>query len=256
MHKPILAILACSASFAADLPLCLSDNNYASQYAYDKAAADVKYKGKPLIIKGIVDSVRLNPREMDLKGDGFHYVRCSGQNFSSLRPGQSITLQCKGDGTENPITVSSCSVVPASTPCKEEQKPVVNLNSPNLVTLTITPVIRAQSIVISGTTNLKDGAFISWEIEHELAMHQALGQMCADNGNTVVKGGRYSALVSIAKCPRGKIKVWAGFLTIGNQPQWVKNQYGALGEKIEGPGVKLGSMKTKSVEVEKTVVRP
>jgi hypothetical protein len=69
---------------------------------------------------------------------------------------------------------------------------------------------------------------------------------------------RYSAAVNVAGWPRGKIKVWVGFLTIGvkEQPQWVRDQFGEKGQKMEGPTVKLTVMGIKRAELEDTVLKP
>ena len=73
----------------------------------------------------------------------------------------------------------------------------------------------------------------------------------------VVKDGRYSATVKILGWPRGRISVWVGFQTlVKGQPAWVKTLYGELGDKMEGPDVKLGAGGTKRVEIEKTLVKP
>src|SRR5207249_10026623 len=65
--KLMIAIFYASFSVAADLTVCVSANDFAAQYGYDKASADAKYKGRALLINGIVQSVRLNRHEVDLK---------------------------------------------------------------------------------------------------------------------------------------------------------------------------------------------
>ena len=90
-----------------ETPVCISAYDLASQYGYDKAAADVKYKGKTLLISGTVESVRIDPHQVDLKSASLYLIRCSGQDFSSLRKGEDVTVRCKGDGTLAPVTVSS-----------------------------------------------------------------------------------------------------------------------------------------------------
>src|SRR5438876_6148907 len=114
-----------SISHSADLPICASSNKLAAQYTYDKSAADVKYKGKVLVVKGVVHQVN-NPREVDLKSEGLYLVRCSGLDFRSLTEGQQVTLQCKGDGTFSPITLSSCLIVSPQTACVPDKQTPVN----------------------------------------------------------------------------------------------------------------------------------
>jgi hypothetical protein len=255
----LIVCLVCCSCAPADPPICVSAKSFAAQYSYDKTSADLKYKGKPVVITGLVNSTRFSPHEVDLKTDGFYLVRAIGkdQDFSRLRKDQAITLRCNGDGTYMPITVSSCVMVSSTTPCIADKTPAANPSSPTAVHLTITPRISGRSLVISGTTNLKDGAFVSWEYDHENASQQPPKEMCIDQGSTIVKGGHYSVSVPIGKCPRGNISVWAAFQTfIKEQPQWVKDEYGPMGEKMEGPEVKLGAIKSKTVEVESVVVKP
>ena len=252
----IAAVLLAASCLAAELPICVSANDLAAQYAYDKTAANAKYKGKMLLVKGQVDHLRLGGREVDLKSEGLSLVRCAGADFRSLREGQQVTLKCKGDGTFGPITLSSCSIVPSQSACVEEKKPPIRPASPGFVQLTMTPQLQGQSVLISGTTNLKDGAVLNYEVEHELFQKQPQNNRFA-RGNIIVKGGRYSGTVNAVGWPRGKITVWVGFQTfVKEQPSWVRTQYGESGQKMEGLNVKLAGQGVKRAEVQKTLIKP
>jgi hypothetical protein len=252
---PATLVFLCGVSYSADLPTCISANDLAAQYGYDKAGADAKYKGKTLAITGLVEQKRIDPNEVDLKSDGLYLVRARGQNLTVLRAGQSVTLQCTGDGTVSPLTVSSCSIVPADTKCIVETKPVVHPGSPTFVELNLMPQLQAQIVLITGTTNLKDGAVLNYEVQHERYPSNLKSNLFAD-GNLVVNGGKYSGTVNVARWPPGKITVWIGFQTfVPKQPAWVKAQFGDTGQEMQGPTVKLAGKGVKRAELEKTLVK-
>jgi hypothetical protein len=247
----LIALCGCR---TAELPICVSANELAGQYIFNKTVADAKYKGRTLVVKGLVYGVRSAGREVDLQSEHLYNVRASGTDFSSLRKGQKVTLKCQGDGTFAPLTISSCSIVPPETACTAEQQPPVNPGSSTYVELTLTAELQGQSVKIAGTANLKDGAVLNYEVEHEVF---DLKNEAFTDGDAIVRGGRYSAAVNVAGWPRGTIKVWVGFQTfIKEQPQWVQGQYGELGQKMEGPTVKLAGKGVKRAELEVTLLKP
>lgn len=236
-------------------PICISATELSEQIAHNyrrvpgKKATDLKYKGKALVITGRVNSLRADPREVDLKTDASYLIRALGVDFSSLRQNQLVTLKCIGDGTIAPITVSSCTIEPANTPCVAEKKTVPE-SGPNVVHITLSPTISGDTITIAGTTDLKDGAVLMWELDgSEVSL--------TENGDTTVNGGKYATSVKVRRWPRGRISVWVGFWPFSKtQPQWARTQYGTSGEKLEGPNVKLGSEGVKTVEIEKAIMKP
>lgn len=242
---------------AAELPTCLFSSKLADAYLVDKAAASAKYRGRVLVLTGIVDHLGIGSTTVDLKGNDAALVRASGTNFSSLRPGQSVTLRCQSDGTTYPITVSSCSIVSPKTACTPEKQGPISQGSPNLVQLTLASKLQGNSLLVSGTTNLKDGAVISYEIDHELFPIQTRAKNWTATGDIAIKEGRYAASVNVTGWGAGKITVSVGFQTfVKRQPQWVKTQYGDLGQKMEGPTVKVTGNGLKQAEVERIVVKP
>jgi hypothetical protein len=242
-------------------PICISATELSEQIAHNyrrvpgKKATDLKYKGNALVITGRVNSLRLNPREVDLSTDASYLIRASGVDFSGLRKDQLVTLKCVGDGTIAPITVSSCTIEPANTPCVAEQKNV-QTSGPNVVNITLSPTINGDAITIAGTTDLKDGAVFDWNLEHAQQKKDPMANLTED-GHTTVKGGRYSTTVRVKRWPKGKITVWVGFYSfLKTQPEWARTQYGAQGDNLEGPNVKLQSEGMKTIEVERTVTKP
>lgn len=241
-------------------PICISATELSDQINHNyrqipgkkaSEATNLIYKGNTLVITGRVHSLRANPREVDLKTDGIFLVRASGMDFSRLRQDQVVTLKCIGDGTLAPITVSSCTIEPANTPCVAEQKNV-QTSGANVVHITLSPTSNGDAVTIAGTTDLKDGAKLAWNLEHEQQKKDPMANLTED-GDTTVKGGRYSTTVKVKRWPKGKITVWVSFLSfLKTQPQWA-TQYGAQGENLEGPHVKLGSEGMKTIEIEKII---
>lgn len=241
-------------------PICISATELSDQIAHNyhrvpgKIATNLKYKGKALVVTGRVNSLRLNPREVDLKTDSSYLIRASGVDFSSLRENQLVTLKCIGDGTIAPITVSSCTIEPANTPCVAETKNVPTSGA-NVVHITLSPTINGDAITIAGTTDLKDGAILAWNLEHAQQKKDPMANLTED-GNTTVRGGKYSTTVKVKRWPKGKVTVWVSFFSfLKTQPQWARTQYGAQGENLEGPHVKLGSEGLKTIEIEKIIAK-
>ena len=127
--------------------------------------------------------------------------------------------------------------------------------SPTLVDLTLEPRFQGQSVLVSGTTNLKDGAVIGYEVEHELSTAGIKNNWFKD-GNIVVKNGRYLGSVKVAGWPRGKISVWVTFMSfLKEQPKWAKTLYGEGGKNMEGPTVKLAGQGIRRAELQKELVK-
>ena len=260
----VLTLAACnSGSSVSTTPICISATELSAQIAHNwrsvpgkkaSEATDLKYKGNTLVITGYVYDVRLNGQEVDLKGDSIYLVRASGANFSGLQKDQLVTLKCIGDGKISPITVSSCTIEPANSPCVTETKDVPT-SGPNVVHITLSPTINGDAITIAGTTDLKDGAVLTWNLEHAQQKKDLMANL-TEEGNTPVKGGKYTTTVKVNRWPKGKITVWVGFYSfLKTQPEWARTQYGAQGENLEGSHVKLQSEGMKTIEIERTITK-
>ena len=263
----VLTLAACNSgsrgSSVSTTPICISAADLSAEIAHNwrsvpgkkaSEATDLKYKGNTLVITGHVHDVRLNGQEVDLKGDSIYLVRASGVDFSGLQKDQLVTLKCIGGGTIAPITVSSCTIEPANTPCVAEQKNV-QTSGPNVVNITLSPTISGDAITITGTTDLKDGAVLDWNLEHARQKKDPMANLTED-GHTTVKGGKYSTTVRVKRWPKGKITVWVAFFSfLKTQPQWARTQYGTQGEHLEGSYVKLQSEGMKTIEIEHTITK-
>jgi hypothetical protein len=94
-------------------------------------------------------------------------------------------------------------------------------------------------VIVAGTTDLPDGALISFELRHERfgALPGATG---FEDGATTVRSGRFSERVGIDGWPGGAIDVWAAFEPTsvhGAQPAPVLERYGRSGERLAGDNV-------------------
>lgn len=106
------------------------------------------------------------------------------------------------------------------------------------VELTLTPKIARKTLTITGTLNVKDGAIVNYEVNHELHQRQPLNRLY-QIGELTVEDGRYHGTVDVSKWPAGKIAVWVAFQTYAaSQPAWVKEMFGDTGGKMDGPAVK------------------
>lgn len=104
------------------------------------------------------------------------------------------------------------------------------------VEATLQPVAAVQGRVlkVTGTTDLPDGAVLSYYFLHELASLQ--GQE-PEGGATAVRNGRFAFTTDFAGWPGGAITLYVEF-GVGSgweQPQVVIDRFGAYGERLAGP---------------------
>ncbi|HZX81873.1 MAG TPA: hypothetical protein VFE72_13070, partial [Lysobacter sp.] len=86
----------------------------ASAYTHDRAAADRLYRGKALLLTGMVAGVGRDGAALTLAANDYPPVRVQGlaaAAVAALRPEQQVTLACTGAGaTGNAAEVSDCSM--------------------------------------------------------------------------------------------------------------------------------------------------
>jgi len=110
-----------------------------------------------------------------------------------------------------------------------EARPVAEpplVTGPPLVTLTLKASRDSNSVHLSGTTNLPDGAVITYEVQ------EVNGAWITDDEYAKVKHGRYAAIVK--NVPSDKLEAWAAFIIMKeiHQPQKLIEMYGRNGKKI------------------------
>lgn len=130
------------------------------------------------------------------------------------------------------------------------------------VLLTAEAEISGESLIISGTATVPDGALIAYEITDSAWREggfdedgNPLGQWI--EGNVPVESGTYSTKVNTNEMSPGEIEIWLAFQTIlsgAEQPPEIVELYGSMGESITGPDViETGGMKR--VETTVTVTK-
>jgi len=107
-----------------------------------------------------------------------------------------------------------------------------------------------DSVVISGTTNLPDGAYLVYAVRSIYA-----GPLPAEpygvEGTMLVSSGKFE--ITVAEVPdvkqqQRKLEVWVAFQTIiprgKQQPDEIIDRFGEFGEKLIGPNVtETGNLK-------------
>ena len=113
---------------------------------------------------------------------------------------------------------------------------------------------------IEGTTDLRDGALLGYEIRHEYmdVDPETPMDMLFQEGTVTVADGRFAAEADISNFEPGEIEVWVAFqMSFLNrdlqQPAPIIRQFGEHGELLEGPNVTDRGDDGKRVEVAEIV---
>jgi hypothetical protein len=118
------------------------------------------------------------------------------------------------------------------------------------VTLTVNAKQQAQQVLVSGTTNLPDGALLEYRLS------TAVGTTPAKDapGTATVSGGAYSVSVDVSGWPNGSMDVWVAFKcdSTEGQPDAIVAQYGTLCSRVAGPNVTIAAS-VRSVQERTTV---
>lgn len=122
----------------------------------------------------------------------------------------------------------------------------------NEVELSLDTEFEGDTLRISGSTNLPDDTLIAFEVTHDDEFE------LFEEGHIAVENGKYQTELDLSDWPSGEIRVWVAFQTIlgtsVHQPDFVIEQFGEMGENIEGENVtEAGGMKR--VELESTVTK-
>lgn len=108
------------------------------------------------------------------------------------------------------------------------------------VALTVAHRTQRGALLIEGTTDLPDGAELTYTITHDAAATLPMTEWPAANliesGRSVVQGGQYWARVTTTSWPAGRVRVLLQF-PLPPQPAEVVARYGEFGEKLAGDNV-------------------
>ena len=111
-----------------------------------------------------------------------------------------------------------------------------------------------RQLWIEGATDLPDGAYVNYEVVHELAERAPSEEWPAANlisaGRAAVRDRQYWTRINTFNWPPGAVRVLVQF-PLPPQPPEVEARYGALGEHLTGNNV-IDLAGTRAVEVEHT----
>ncbi|MCH7750381.1 MAG: hypothetical protein IH939_20060 [Acidobacteria bacterium] len=120
------------------------------------------------------------------------------------------------------------------------------------VVLTVDHRSRWRELRIEGTTDLPNGAVVSYHITHALAEELPPSEWPAQNliadGTAVVQESRYWARLNTTYWPAGAVRVRVQF-PVAPQPTAVGERYGEFGEHLTGDNVTIvGASKVVTAE--------
>jgi len=112
--------------------------------------------------------------------------------------------------------------------------------------------LRWRELRMEGTTDLPDGAVVSYNITHALAEEVPQNTWPAQNlisdGTAVVQESQYWARLNTTYWPVGDVRVRVQF-PVAPQPASVRERYGKFGEHLSGDNVTiLGASKVVTLE--------
>jgi len=125
------------------------------------------------------------------------------------------------------------------TGCGPAGAPLVGGGS-ETVALTVEPVARWRELRLEGTTDLPDGAVVTYHVTHAVATELPPDEWPAGNlmtdGTAVVQEGRFWAALNTTYWPAGAVQVRVQF-PVAPQPETVRTRYGDFGEQLTGDNV-------------------
>ena len=131
---------------------------------------------------------------------------------------------------------------------------------PPTVELTMEASLDRGRLRIAGTTDLRDGALLGYEVRHEDMNFdpETPIDMLFTEGTVTVTDGRYATEVDIRNFEPGEIEVWVAFQmrfinSDAQQPGPIVRQFGQHGELLEGANVTDWANEGKRVELTSTV---
>lgn len=97
-----------------------------------------------------------------------------------------------------------------------------------------------RQLWIEGATDLPDGAFVDFQVAHEMSDTTPADEWPATNliesGRASVAEGRFWARINTFNWPRGSVRIVVQF-PLPPQPAEVEARYGAFGERMTGDNV-------------------
>ncbi len=132
-------------------------------------------------------------------------------------------------------TLAAC-----ASPATTDEPAAAGTSGTEPVMLAVAPTTTWRELHIDGTTDLPDGAVVSYRVTHALANELPPSEWPAQNlmadGTAVVLEGRYGARLNTTYWPEGSVRVEVQY-PVAAQPPDISNRYGAFGEQLTGDNV-------------------
>lgn len=129
------------------------------------------------------------------------------------------------------------------------------------VSLDVQVQLDGNAVHVTGTTDLPDGAVLSYELRHEHLGHdvETPRDMLFAEGLLIVVDGRLDAILDVSLFDSGSIEVDVAFSSIlpggREQPADVQARFGRRLESVVGPNVRLAEDGSRRVSVSRTIAR-
>ena len=149
--------------------------------------------------------------------------------------------------------LSSCALsVSGCTPGTVDDTSAGMPEGDQVVVLAVDHRAQWRELHVEGTTDLADGAVVSYRVTHALATELPPSEWPARNliadGTAVVQEGQYWARLNTTYWPPGVVRVQVQF-PVAPQPDAVRARYGEFGEHLTGDNVtSLGASKVATAE--------
>ena len=133
-----------------------------------------------------------------------------------------------------------------------DQNPSDENTSEERVLLTVEHRSEWRQLWIEGTTDLPDGAFVNFSVEHEIGSTTPADEWPTANlmesGRATVAEGQYWTVVNTLNWPPGNVRILVQF-PLPPQPVEIAARYGEFGEHLVGDNVvTLSGMKAVEAE--------
>lgn len=139
------------------------------------------------------------------------------------------------------VVVLCCAVAACGEPGTDADVPPIS-GGTEAVVLTVAPTSAWRELRIDGTTDLPDGAVLSYQVTHaaanELPPSEWPAQNLMSDGTAVVLDGQYGARINTTYWPKGSVRVEVQF-PVATQPADINTRYGAFGEALMGDNVTI-----------------
>ena len=131
---------------------------------------------------------------------------------------------------------------------------------PTMVNLVVDARMEGNTLTIEGTTDLPDGALLTYEVRHDRLLHdvETPEWMLFTEGAVEVSDGSFETVVDASDLESGLFEIRVAFGTDlpggARQPARVVEQFGEQGEYLRGPNVVLDGER-RSIQATRNVTR-